>query len=104
VRLPRGAIQAAQLAIVRAATDFGHGNLVAGDSEDFARAAIEAVLSVIERDARRKVARELLARFSARLPEQEAYGAYMDMRTDLRRLARGEELAVIEAAPEGATP
>jgi hypothetical protein len=60
VKLPRGALPAAQLGIVRAATDFGQGNLVVGDHEVLARAALSEALPVIERAVLREAARHIL--------------------------------------------
>lgn len=59
-KLPRGALDFAELAIMRTATDFGHGDLVAGSSREFARAALTAALGVIQRDAVRQAARRIV--------------------------------------------
>jgi len=62
-----------------------------------ARIALDAALPILERDIRRQAASEVLA-LDARNREQAERthnrGPYYDMRTSLRRLARGEPLPV----------
>ena len=102
-KLPRGSLSAATQAVTQAAADYGHDGLIAGDAETLARAAIEAALPLIERDVRRKTARHVLA-LDDYARRQDAYtrnkGPFIDMRTSLRKLARGEELADVKAVRE----
>jgi hypothetical protein len=88
--LPRGSLRAAERAVLEAAADFGHDGLVAGDATALACAALNAAQPLIERDARRKVAREILDR----LPGHDLYGSWYEAQRCLKRIARGESLKV----------
>lgn len=101
--LPRGALNAAKVGLTSVASDFGHDGLIAGYAHTLARAALTAALPLIERDVRRQMARQVLALND--LDSQQAAatnnrGPFYDMRTSLRKLARGEELADAQAAWE----
>jgi hypothetical protein len=87
-KLPRGSVKLATAAVVGAASDFGHGGLIAGDAETLARAALTAALPVVEKAARREFARAVLDR----LHERDLYSAYYEMRRCLRLTLRGEQL------------
>lgn len=59
-KLPRYALDFAEAAIIRAATDFGQDDIVAGPSRELARAALTAALGVIQRDAMRQAAKRIV--------------------------------------------
>jgi hypothetical protein len=87
--LPRGAARAGAEAL-RAYGDRG------GTEEKAARLVLDAALPLIERDVRRKMARHILALDQLDRQQVERTsnkGPFYDMRTSLRRVARGEPLA-----------
>lgn len=59
-KFPRGSLKAATAAVISAASDFGHGGLIAGDAETLARAALTAAMPVIERAVLREAAKRIL--------------------------------------------
>lgn len=57
-----------------------------------ARVALEAALPLIERDMRRKIGRQVLALDSLNRQKTRNKPPWIDVRTSLRKLSRGEEL------------
>lgn len=100
-RVSRGTLQAAEMALVRAATDFGQDDIIAGPSPKLAMAVLDAVLPAIEQHVRRSMAREVLALDAADHKLTRNVGPWGDMKTSLKRLARGEELPDVKGLRGG---
>jgi hypothetical protein len=124
-KLPRGSVKPATAAVVAAATDFGHDDLIAGNAETLARAAVTAALPAIRRAALREAAGRILlldSLYEGRIcpvcfgdtaerrwprpnrcaegheyPSLSLKSPYGSMRTYLRKLARGEPLPDLPA-------
>jgi hypothetical protein len=100
-KLPRGVLMLAADAIMTAQ------NADDDEPEQFeanllARVALSAALPVIQRDAVRQAARQILDL----RPERDLYGSYYMMGRCLKRLARGEPLPDIppKEAPDATRP
>jgi hypothetical protein len=103
-RLPKFAVEAAEHAIIQAAADFGHDDLVAGSAREFARAALEAALPLIEKHVHREVAKEILFLDGIDRECTRNVGPYGCMDASLQRLARGEPLPYWEDVRGGSHP
>jgi hypothetical protein len=92
--LPRGALDAGATALEEAVMAGAHPH---DDEWVTARIVLTAALPFIERHVRRQVAREVLELNELDRVQGERTnnrGPFYDMRTSLRRLARGETLPV----------
>jgi hypothetical protein len=95
--VPAPAIQAAAEVLFRQyESEYSASHLTWRDFADQAREVLEAAMPAIERASRRKVAREILALDAAdkaieRSPATNK-GPFGDVRSSVRRLARGEPL------------
>jgi hypothetical protein len=92
-KLPRGSVKLATAAVIGAASDFGHGGLIAGDAETLARAALTAALPVVEKAARREFARAVLDRLHGR----DLYASYYEMKRCLGAALRSGKLPDLPA-------
>ena len=90
--LSRKIRDAAESAIISAATDFGHDRIAAGDSRLLAEAAANAVYPLIEREVRREMAREVLALDAVDGQCSHNVGPWGSMKASLNKISRGEPL------------
>jgi len=104
-KLPRGSLKLATEALTEAAL-LNNAGYLPGDEQMAAWIVLDATLPAIRRADRRDLARHILAldeEDQARHRQGPNKGPWNDMRTSLRRLARGESLPDIppKEAPDG---
>jgi hypothetical protein len=90
-RIPQAALAAAKIAVLNA-TGADDGPDEHEEALRIARAALEAAMPAVERHVLRAAARRILALDEAGRDRRDNKGPFWDMRTCLRKLARGEAL------------
>ena len=103
--IPAPALDAAERAIIEAATDFGHDDIVAGPSGDLARAALEAAVPILAE----AVAQKILAHRDNHGPEQHTRGylswrRYFTIAAQVASLAFSTEQDLKRMAAEALAP
>ena len=93
-KLPRGSLRAAAEALE------DRPDYCLLDPWEAARIALEAALPLIERDVRRQTGRRVLALDSLNRQKTRNRPPWIDLRTSLRKLSRGEELPTEQAVRE----